>query len=132
MAKWVSLIVKFGALIFIILLPLKYAIQLQLLGGILICQTFPAVVIGLYTRLDPRALLAGWAVGMISGTVMAGELAFKSSIFPLELAGWNLPGYAAFYALILNLAVAGGLTLLFNVLGVDPGGDQTVATDYLD
>jgi SSS family solute:Na+ symporter len=34
MAKWMSLIVKFGALIFILLLPSQYAIQLQLLGGI--------------------------------------------------------------------------------------------------
>ena len=35
MAKWVSLIVKFGALSFIVFVPLQYAIQLQLLGGIL-------------------------------------------------------------------------------------------------
>jgi SSS family solute:Na+ symporter len=33
-AKWVSLIVKFGALVFVLFLPLQYAIQLQLLGGI--------------------------------------------------------------------------------------------------
>src|ERR1700744_6073 len=39
MAKWMSLIVKFGALIFILLLGSQYAIQLQLLGGIWIIQT---------------------------------------------------------------------------------------------
>jgi len=33
-AKWVSLIVKFGALAFIVFLPSKFAIFLQLLGGI--------------------------------------------------------------------------------------------------
>ena len=49
MAKWVSLIVKFGALIFIVFVPLQYAIQLQLLGGIWIIQTLPAVLIGLHT-----------------------------------------------------------------------------------
>ncbi|MDL5452827.1 sodium:solute symporter, partial [Escherichia coli] len=63
-AKNVSLIVKIGAVAFILGLPLTYAIQLQLLGGIWIIQTLPAIVLGLYTRkLDHRALLLGWAVG---------------------------------------------------------------------
>ena len=50
MAKWVSLIVKFGALVFILFVPTQYAIQLQLLGGIWIIQTLPAVMLGAYTR----------------------------------------------------------------------------------
>jgi hypothetical protein len=63
-AKIASLIVKFGALIFIIFLPLQYAIQLQLLGGIWISQTIPAVIVGLYTRwLNPWALIIGWGSG---------------------------------------------------------------------
>jgi len=45
MAKWVSLIAKLGALIFILFVPTKYAIQLQLLGGIWIIQTLPAVML---------------------------------------------------------------------------------------
>src|SRR5581483_3016658 len=49
-AKIVSLVVKLGALFFIIFLPQQYAIQLQLLGGIWIIQTLPSVIIGLYTR----------------------------------------------------------------------------------
>lgn len=54
-----SLIVKVGAVAFILGLPLTYAIQLQLLGGIWIIQTLPAIVLGLYTRvLDHRGLLA--------------------------------------------------------------------------
>src|SRR5579871_446798 len=69
MAKWVSLIVKLGALIFILALPTQYAIQLQLLGGIWIIQTLPALLGGLYTRwLNPWALLIGWAVGAAVGT----------------------------------------------------------------
>ena len=32
MAKWESLVVKVGALVFIVFVPLQYAIQLQLLG----------------------------------------------------------------------------------------------------
>ena len=50
MAKWVSLIVKFGALAFILFVPSQYAIYLQLLGGIWIIQTLPAVMLGVYTR----------------------------------------------------------------------------------
>ena len=72
MAKTVSLIVKLGALIFIIFVPTKYAIQLQLLGGIWIIQTLPAVLLGAYTRwFNDWALLVGWAVGTLAGTAMA-------------------------------------------------------------
>src|SRR5271169_3500470 len=71
MAKWVSLVVKFGALIFIIFVPSQYAIYLQLLGGILIIQTLPAVMLGVYTRwFNDWALLVGWAVGMAAGTAI--------------------------------------------------------------
>ncbi len=60
MAKWVSLVVKVGALVFILFVPTKYAIQLQLLGGIWIIQTLPAVMLGAYTRwFNSWALLAG-------------------------------------------------------------------------
>jgi solute:Na+ symporter, SSS family len=49
-AKITSLIVKLGALAFIIFIPLQFAINLQLLGGVWISQTFPAIVFGLYGR----------------------------------------------------------------------------------
>ena len=52
-AKIVSLLVKLGALVFIIFLPLQYAIQLQLLGGIWISQTIPSVIVGLYPLAQP-------------------------------------------------------------------------------
>src|SRR6202043_3875751 len=72
MAKWVSLIVKVGALVFILFVPTKYAIQLQLLGGIWIIQTLPSVMLGVYTRcFNSWALLVGWAVGTVVGTAMA-------------------------------------------------------------
>src|ERR1700745_2600169 len=72
MAKWVSLVVKFGALVFILFVPTKYAIDLQLLGGIWIIQTLPAVMIGAFTRwFNDWALLVGWVIGMVVGTAMA-------------------------------------------------------------
>ena len=130
-AKIVSLVVKFGALVFIIFLPLQYAIQLQLLGGIWISQTIPAVIVGLYTRwLNPWALLVGWAMGLGVGTWMAGTTGFQSAIFPLQIDGFTAPGYAALYALALNFAVSLVLSPIFNRLRSTLGTDETVPHDY--
>src|SRR5579859_6549017 len=113
-AKLTSLLVKFGALIFIIFLPTQYAINLQLLGGVWIIQTLPAIVVGLYTRwLHRWALLFGWAVGMIVGTAMAVSQNF-SSVYPLNLFGSVIPGYAALYAVIVNMVLSVVLTWVFN------------------
>ncbi len=71
-SKIVSLLVKVGALVFVLTMDKTVAINFQLLGGIWILQTFPALVGGLFTRWFHRwALLAGWAVGMVYGTVAA-------------------------------------------------------------
>ena len=64
MAKVVSLVVKFGALIFVLRLPVTYAIEMQLLGGIWIAQLFPSVVVGVFTRwFHPWALSGGMGGG---------------------------------------------------------------------
>jgi SSS family solute:Na+ symporter len=129
MAKWVSLIVKIGALVFIVFVPLQYAIQLQLLGGIWIIQTLPAVLIGLYTRwFNPWALLIGWAAGTVAGTYMAWSVGFAAA-FPLAIGGWTFPGYTALYTLILNLVVAIVLTPVMDALGAKHS-DTTAAADY--
>jgi solute:Na+ symporter, SSS family len=130
-AKLVSLVVKFGALAFIVLSPQKYAIQLQLLGGVWILQTFPAMVIGLYTRwLHRWGLLAGWAVGITTGTWMAYELQFKGTVYPLHIGALTVPGYAALWALGANFVVAVALSLVLPVLGVTRGEDPTSDEDY--
>jgi SSS family solute:Na+ symporter len=131
LAKWASLIVKAGALVFILFVPTKFAIYLQLLGGIWIIQTLPTLVIGAYTRwFNDWALLVGWAVGTYAGTAMAISQDLKPA-FPLKLGDWNLPGYTAFYTLILNLILAVVLTLVLNALSAaKPRADETVAADY--
>ena len=64
-------------LAFILLVPTQYAIQLQLLGGIWIIQTAPAVLLGAFTRwFNDWALLVGWAVGTALGTWMAVSVNF--------------------------------------------------------
>src|SRR5215472_7667811 len=111
MAKWVSLIVKAGALIFIVFIPLQYAIWLQLLGGIWIIQTLPSVILGLYTRwFQPWALAIGWAVGTIMGTSMFFAVTPPAPNYPLAIGGHVFPGYTAVYTLVLNLAIAVVLT----------------------
>jgi SSS family solute:Na+ symporter len=132
-AKLVSLLVKVGAVAFILALPLTYAIQLQLLGGIWIIQTLPALVLGLYTRmLDHRGLLIGWAVGIGVGTWMAISLKLAGSIFTIKLFGYAIPGYAAVWALIVNLVVAIVVSVAVKVMGLQHSGDRTRPEDYLD
>jgi SSS family solute:Na+ symporter len=131
MAKLVSLVVKFGALIFILFVPTQYAIQLQLLGGIWIIQTLPAVMLGAYTRwFNSWALLMGWTVGTFAGTAMA--VATKlTTTFPLVIGGHTFPGYTAVYTVILNLVIAAVLTPIFDRMGGRwIGVDETVAGDY--
>ncbi len=128
MAKWVSLVVKFGALVFVLKLPATYAIEMQLLGGIWIGQIFPAVVCGVFTRFfHPWALFAGWLAGMVSGTWMVATLGLKSSVYPIPYLGKM---YAAVPALLLNLAVSAALTLLFRALKAPAAADQTDPTAY--
>ena len=132
-AKRVSLVVKLGALFFVLFLPLQYAIQLQLLGGIWIIQTLPAIVLGLYTRwLDHRGLLIGWFAGIAVGTWMAASTGFKSSVFALHIGSLTMPGYAALYSLFINLLVAVLVTALVKVLGMQPRSDATQPEDYSD
>jgi solute:Na+ symporter, SSS family len=129
-AKVTSLIVKVGALVFILFVPTQYAVQLQLLGGIWIIQTLPPVILGAYTRgLNSWALLAGWAAGTFAGTWMA--IAVKlTNTYSLHIAGHTFPGYSAVYSVILNLAVALILTPVFNAMIAKRDTDQTVAADY--
>lgn len=128
-AKWVSLIVKFGALAFIVFLPSKFAIYLQLLGGIWIIQTMPSVMLGVYTRwFNDWALLIGWAAGIATGTAMFVAANFAPT-YALAIGAFTFPGYAALYAVIVNLILTVALTLLFSPLGTR-SADETVAAEY--
>jgi SSS family solute:Na+ symporter len=129
-AKVVSLLVKIGALVIILTLPTKYAIELQLLGGVWILQTLPALVIGLYTRwLHRWALVAGWAVGMVAGTLMAQSQDFAPA-YPLDLFGTKINAYTGVFALAANLVVTLVLTVVLRAAGVRDAGDETRAKDF--
>jgi solute:Na+ symporter, SSS family len=132
-ARLASLVMKVGALGFAVLLNKTFSINLQLLGGIWILQTFPAVVISLYTRWFHRiALIIGWAVGMAYGSVEAyrtpggGQAHFGASTAPV----FGHVTYIAIVALMLNVAVSAVLTVVFRRAGLQDGYDETRPADY--
>jgi SSS family solute:Na+ symporter len=130
MAKIVSLVIKAGALVFIFAIPFQFALYLQLLGGVWIIQTLPAVILGLYTRmLNGWALLIGWAVGFCLGTWMVAAVNF-APVYPLKLFGTTVPCYTALASLVVNIVVAAVLSVVFNLVRSDRHRDVTVAGDY--
>jgi solute:Na+ symporter, SSS family len=111
-AKIFSLLVKVGALAFVTFFPETSVVQLQLIGGIWMCQTLPAVLMSLYLRwLNGTALLIGWVAGIAAGTAMAAATGFKSSVYTLTVSGFSIPCYSAVSALVLNIAVTVVLSL---------------------
>jgi SSS family solute:Na+ symporter len=130
-AKWASLVLKFGAVLFIIYIPTAQVINFQLLGGIWILQTLPAVFLGLYTNWFNRwALLIGWAVSEVLGTIFF-YLAGLKSVFTITIGSFSFPAmYIAFSMIILNLVLAIILTPVFNVIGLRRGQDTTSPADY--
>ena len=111
-AKRLTLAICAVALLFIFFVPVPYAIDFQLLGGALMLQIFPAFVLGLWTRwFHPKALLAGWACGLVASGAMAYAGGFNAN-YSLHAFGGTLTGFIALYSLALNLAVSALLTLL--------------------
>ena len=138
-SKYASLVVKFGALVFVLAFSKQYAINLQLLGGVWILQTLPAIVIGLYTRwFHRRALLIGWAVGMGYGTWLAYGVPLPGDPgLPLRrptgvaARGTRRPrSTSPCWPSIANLVVTVVLTFVFRAMNLDAGVDQTKEDDY--
>jgi SSS family solute:Na+ symporter len=132
-ARLASLVMKVGALGFALELNKTFSINLQLLGGIWILQTFPAIVISLYTRWFHRwALVTGWATGMAYGTIEAyrtpggGQAHFGASTAPV----FGHVIYIAVAALVVNLAVAAAGTLVLRAFRVPNGHDETLPAHY--
>src|SRR6478752_4013113 len=134
-SKLVSLLVKVGALAFVLTMDKTVAINFQLLGGIWILQTMPALVGGLFTRWFHRwALLVGWAVGMVYGTVAAYGVASPTQAHfggsSKEIPGIGEIGYIGLTAFVLNVAVTVVLTFVLKAAKVPDGVDETSPEDY--
>ena len=146
-SKLASLVVKFGAVAFILFLDPQFSIDLQLIGGVIILQTLPAVGLGLYTRWFHRwALAAGLVAGLGAGLLMLYQIPqlggpdgktvvrphFGGSAWSLAHLGIDTRTtvYVGFVAVLVNLAVAAAATVLARALRVPDGPDRTDAADY--
>src|SRR6185437_2533278 len=134
-AKIVSLVVKFGALLFVLGMDRQNAINLQLLGGVWILQTILSIVAGLYTRwLHRWALLVGWAAAIVYGTTVAYPQPsattkhFGSSLayFPITHTKVSI----AVTGLLLNLVIAIVGTVVLRLVNAPAGTDATESDDY--
>ncbi|BCU67034.1 sodium:solute symporter [Sulfolobales archaeon HS-7] len=119
LSKWLSAVIKFIALAFVFAISAEFSIELQLLGGIIILQTTPAVFLGLYTKwFNKYGLIAGWVAGMFSGvylTLVANHFGLlKSSTYAIPGIG---PVYIGLTSLAINVVVAIVGTLMAIALG---------------
>jgi SSS family solute:Na+ symporter len=141
-SRLVSLVVKAGAVVVILVLDPQFSIDLQLIGGVIIVQTLPAVAIGLYTRaLHAWGLLAGWAAGMAAGLYMlydtsnavTGKAHFGGPQYLLSkfgLTDGKTTLYTGIIALALNLIVAIVVSLVLRGRREQGFEDRTTPDDY--
>ncbi|MDQ1512566.1 MAG: solute:Na+ symporter, family, partial [Microbacteriaceae bacterium] len=140
-SKLTSLVVKGGAVLVIIAIDPQFSIDLQLIGGVIVLQTLPAIVLGLYTRWFHRwALLAGWAAGLAAGVVMlydtpnplTGKQHFGGAQYALSKLGLDtkVTIYTGVIALAANLLVATLATLALRAARAPAGADTTSPADY--
>jgi solute:Na+ symporter, SSS family len=146
-SKIASLVVKVGAVLFILLINPQFSIDLQLIGGVIILQTLPAVALGLYTRWFHRwGLVAGWLAGMGLGMWMLYQIPnpktnhahFGGSAFPLSK--WFDPTsigldaktqvYVGFVAVVANVVAAALVTVICRAFRAPDGVDATSDDDY--
>ena len=138
-AKIASLVLKFGALLFIAYLPPQNVINFQLLGGVWILQTILPVFLGLYTNWFNRwALLVGWFAGMVAGTllefsdIITGKSGALANVFKFTFGGSSLLIFSGIAAVLLNIVLSIIFTPIFEAIGARRGTDHTKAADYLE
>jgi SSS family solute:Na+ symporter len=140
-SKLASLVVKAGAVLVIIAIDPQFSIDLQLIGGVIVLQTLPAIVLGLYTVWFHRwALLAGWAAGLTTGMIMlyktpnplTGKEHFGGAQYALSHFGWDtkVTIYTGMLALAVNLVVTAVGSLILRAAHAPEGTDETHAADY--
>jgi solute:Na+ symporter, SSS family len=137
-SRLASLVVKVGAVVVILALDTQFSIDLQLIGGVIIVQTLPAIVIGLYTRAAHAwGLIAGLVAGLVAGMYMlwqtpnpvTGKEHFGGAQYALSHFGLDtkVTVYTGVIALLVNLLVTFVVTLF--VRGKELP-DQTQMGDY--
>src|SRR4051794_7170936 len=141
-SKITSLVVKAGALLVNLALDPQFSIDLQLIGGVLILQTLPALILGLWHTAAHRwALFAGWAAGLAAGLWMlydtpnpvTGKTHFGGPQYALTHFGFDtkMAVYTGLLALIVNLVVVVVGSAILRAFKVPAGEDVTKPDDYL-
>jgi SSS family solute:Na+ symporter len=140
-ARITSVGVKAGALLVVLALDPEFSIDLQLIGGVIILQTLPALVLGLWRTFAHRwALLAGWAAGLLAGLIMlydtpnpaTGKEHFGGAQYALSNFGFDtdVTLYTGIIALALNLFIVVIGSFLLRALGAPAGEDVTRPEDF--
>jgi SSS family solute:Na+ symporter len=145
-SRYASLVVKFGAVAFMLLINPGFSVNLQLIGGVIILQTIPAVFFGLLTGWFHRwALIGGLIAGLITGVGMLYSLPevagngrtvvsahFGGSSWPLSRFGVNTAAtvYVGLLALAVNVVIVVIATIVLRGIGVGVGVDETRPEDY--
>ncbi|NHO31328.1 sodium:solute symporter family protein [Acetobacter fallax] len=104
--------VKLGALLCVLFLNAQFAIDLQLLGGVIILQTFPALVLGLFRiNYSTVGMMAGWLIGMVVGLGMCWVDGLKP-VHTLSFAGYSELVSTGLIALAVNITVVAAFTIV--------------------
>ncbi|HKS97887.1 MAG TPA: sodium:solute symporter family protein [Rugosimonospora sp.] len=144
-SRWVSLLVKLGAIAVILLINPRFSTDLQLIGGAIVLQILPAVCLSLWTRwLHRWAVLLGLVAGLAVAAIMLYQVPqlgprgvvvrphFGGTGWPLSHLGLHtqISIYAGLLALVLNLGVAVVATPVLRLLRIPDGVDTTRPADY--
>jgi len=130
-SKILSLIVKGGALAFILAIPSTDVINFQLAGGVIMIQTLPAVLMGLFwSWLDRWALIAGWAVGMGTGIFWLSEEKFAKTSHIFNPLGSKYAMYIGLVSIVLNVVVVIAGTALAHAIGVHRRAERLTEVDF--
>ena len=144
---WASLLVKFGAVGFIFFLDPTFSAEFQLIGGVIMLQTLPAVFFGLLTgwfhrrralrrpagRAGPSVVMLYQIPQLSSDGKHVVKAHFGGSTWPLSLLGGHSTAsiYVGFVTVLVNLLVVVVGTVLLQALRVPAGLDATRPEDYL-
>jgi solute:Na+ symporter, SSS family len=145
-SKLASLTIKVCAALVVLLLNPRFSTDLQLIGGVLILQTLPAVALGLHTAwLHRWALVAGLASGLATGLLLLYQTPqlgpdgtrvvrahFGGASWPLSRFGLDSGQsvYIGVLALAVNLVVTLAGTAVLRGMAVPAGLDLTGPGDY--
>ncbi len=143
-SRWFSLFVKVGAAGVVLVLSPSFSVDLQTIGGVLVLQILPTVLLGLMTGWFHRwALMAGVLVGLawslyllyetpkVVGGAVVGEH-FGGSMIALSRLGLgtDVTVYIGLVTLAANLVIVIVLSAVLRLARVSPNVDHTRRDDY--